>query len=152
MFTSLADLIQEGLQRHVDGIRFVERNAGPKIDNNMSTKGSLNIMTSETYWNLKTSFCLGFAVDVSVDPATGFVIGGNKWNCGTWMDKMGGSERAANKGVPATPRDGAAVELQGLCYACVSWLAQLFTLKIFAHEGVLVKSWSTLLLSSSLAA
>lgn len=35
----LCDVIHEALQRHMQGIEFRERNAGPQIDNNMRDEG-----------------------------------------------------------------------------------------------------------------
>lgn len=100
----LHEVMQEALDAHFQGRVFRERGAGPAIDAHMSDAG--------------------FTVQIGVQPDTGFPFGGNDSNAGTWMDKMGSSQRAGNRGRPATPRDGSAVELVGLCHAVVTWLAR----------------------------
>lgn len=52
------------------------------------------------------------------------------------MDKMGSSEKAGNRGKPATPRDGSAIELVALCKSTVSWLATLHGQSKYPFEGV----------------
>lgn len=101
----IKEIIYEILSRHAAGIQYREANAGPNLDSQMSDEG--------------------FNVQVHIDWATGLVHGGSQHNCGTWMDKMGESVRAGLRGVPGTPRDGAAVELQGLLKSALRWVVQL---------------------------
>jgi len=120
---TVADLIHLILAAHAKGIKFQEWNAGKSIDEHMSDEG--------------------FNIQISMDEDTGMIYGGNAWNCGTWMDKMGSSEAAGNKGVPATPRDGAAVELIGLLKSTLRWVSGLDH-DVFPHEGVRTKSGADL--------
>lgn len=113
---TIEQLIMKILQAHANGINFREWNAGTKIDDQMKDNG--------------------FNVKVEADlNDTGLCFGGNVDNCGTWMDKMG-SAPMINKGVPATPRDGAPIELVGLQYSVLQFLTDLNSKGQFSHAGV----------------
>lgn len=142
--STIADLIQEILERHAHGIHFREWNAGPNLDHAMRDEG----------FNMTINTCL--VMETIIEDAgtriivkrvgTGFVKGGNRWNCGTWMDKMGDSVKAGTKGVPASPRDGSPIEIIGLLKACVRWLSEITAKKdqtIFPYKGVVVKDGTT---------
>ncbi|CAK9002742.1 unnamed protein product [Durusdinium trenchii] len=118
---NIADLMHLIFSAHAKGISFREwgagrgPEAGKGIDDDMSERG--------------------FDVNVRLDEQTGLIYGGSEHNCGTWMDKMGSSAKAGNKGKPATPRDGAAVEIIGLLKSSLRWVCELDK-KIFKYEGV----------------
>ena len=114
--STISEIIQEILQRHAEGISFREYNAGPNLDMQMQDEG--------------------FNINIYVDWNTGLILGGNRYNCGTWMDKMGESQRAGTKGTPGTPRDGAPVEIIGLLKSTLRWLDELSSAGKFSFKGV----------------
>ncbi|KAF2740501.1 glycogen debranching enzyme [Polyplosphaeria fusca] len=121
--STIEDVIQEALQRHATGLHFREYDAGPNIDSQMKSEG--------------------FDISITTDWKTGIIFGGNQSNCGTWMDKMGESEKAGSKGVPGTPRDGAPVEMTGMLYSCLRWVSKLHEDGLYKYEGVTINDNET---------
>ena len=134
--STLEDIIYEILSRHAKGIKFREANAGTQIDSQMKDEG--------------------FNIDIYVDWENGLVFGGNEWNCGTWMDKMGESVRAGNKGYPGTPRNGAAIEINGLLKSAIRFVIELHQKNLFKYDSVVnqhgdkitFKQWDSLLMDN----
>ncbi|CAE7367416.1 AGL [Symbiodinium natans] len=118
---TIADVIHLIFSAHAKGISFREWGAGRGPD---AGKGIDDDMSE---W--------GFDVNVRLDEKTGLIFGGSEHNCGTWMDKMGSSAKAGNKGKPATPRDGAAVEIIGLLKSALRWVSGL-SREVFPYEQV----------------
>lgn len=121
--STVAEIIQEILQRHALGISFREHNAGANLDMQMKDEG--------------------FNIEVHVDWTTGIIYGGSQHNCGTWMDKMGESTKAGTKGVPGTPRDGAPIEITGLLKSTLRWVDELASKGQFPFKGVEAQSGYT---------
>ena len=135
--TSIRDIIFEILQRHAKGIKYREANAGTNLDSQMSDEG--------------------FNVEVHIDWQTGLVHGGSQSNCGTWMDKMGESEKAGSKGVPGTPRDGAACRDSKVIEEVLSDSSILCIKKIYLNipdveredgSAISLKDWEKLILNN----
>lgn len=101
----LIDILQEIFQKHAEGIKFREWNSD-QIDECMTDQG--------------------FNVSLFINWRNGFVYGGNDHNCLTWMDKMGSSHAAKNRGIPATSRNGAPIELTALLYIGLKMMKMLY--------------------------
>ncbi|SCU83648.1 LADA_0C12706g1_1 [Lachancea dasiensis] len=126
--STIEEVIYEILARHAKGIKYREANAGPNLDRVMSDEG--------------------FNVEVHVDWSTGLIHGGSQYNCGTWMDKMGESDKAGSTGVPGTPRDGAAVEINGLLKSALRFVIGLKDKNLFKFVDVEKEDGSKISFSS----
>ncbi len=71
-----------------------------------------------------------------MSPEDGFIYGGNDKNCLTWMDKMGSSINSGNIGQPASPRDGAPIEMTCLLKKCLETLIVLNKNKFYPYNSV----------------
>ncbi|AET38511.1 bifunctional 4-alpha-glucanotransferase/amylo-alpha-1,6-glucosidase Ecym_2815 [Eremothecium cymbalariae DBVPG len=131
--SSVEDIIYEIFARHARGIKYREANAGPDLDRVMKDNG--------------------FNVEVTIDWDTGLIHGGSQDNCGTWMDKMGESKKAGTYGVPGTPRNGAAIEINGLLKSALRFVIDLNERGLFKYKEVVrsdnskitFKEWNRLL-------
>ena len=117
---TLGDVVTGILMSHWFGIDFIEEGA---IDDHMEPDG--------------------FHVTAFVCHRTGLVIGGNPLNCGTWMDKMGSSARTGNRGIPATSRHGANIEINGLALSVLQFFSGSPRIQA-AYRDILVM-WSNTL-------
>lgn len=111
---TLGSVLTEVLRRHASGIEFREWGAGRAIDAHMTDAG-FNVQVGP-----RTRLPHG-EYDETWDDS-GLLFGGNVHNCGTWMDKMGESPAFGTDGVPATPRDGAPVEISALVLSVLTAL------------------------------
>lgn len=99
---TLIEIIYNIIQHHWNGINIEED--FPISDSIMHPKGR----------NIK----------IFTNRQNGFIYGGNEFNCGTWMDKMG------HDGMPVTSRHGANIEIIALLYSSLTWLSNLAKNKI----------------------
>jgi glycogen debranching enzyme len=117
---ALASILHQVFEAHAQGIQFREPRAGPQLDSNMDENG--------------------FNISLRLNEETGFIMGGNSSNCLTWMDKMGSSAKAGNRGWPATSRNGCPVELVGLLHHCLARMIALHQAGRLPFDSVQLKS------------
>lgn len=120
LILTLSDAIHHILQRHAEGISYTEYKAGPSLQAEMHYEG--------------------FKQRIELDPLSGFVYGGNEYNCGTWMDKIGCSVRGHNRGVPATPRNGAPIEIEALVYVSICFVIDLASKGFYKYKSVTLRN------------
>ena len=121
---TLEKIIHIIFQSHAKGIHFREWDYGSK-----------NYFNNNSYIKKE-----GYNVDIELDPNTGFIYGGNYYNNGTWMNELGNSIKGKIKGIPATPRPGADIEIISLVYSCLDFVIEMGNKNYFKHKSVILSN------------
>ena len=123
LFKTIEQIIHIIFQSHAKGINFTEWD--------YNSKSYFNSYNSTPFQKKE-----GYNIKIDLDPNTGFIYGGNYYNNGTWMNNLGISSNAKNKGVPATPRPGADIEIIALLYCCLDFVVEMGNKNYFRYKSV----------------
>ena len=121
---SIEDIIHIIFQSHAKGIHFREWDYSIKsyFNNNSYLKKE------------------GYNIDIELDPNTGFIYGGNYYNNGTWMNKLGNGEKRKTRGIPVTPRPGADIEIISLLYSNLDFVVNMGNKNYFKYKSVVLSN------------
>ena len=130
---TVENIIQLIFQYHAQGINFIDKEKEVKpVQKPLRTKKNSNNSTDTDIDSSKINICL--------DLETGFIYGGNKLNAGTWMNHIGTSKKAKNINIPATPRDGADIEIIALLFSCLNFVIELNYKNCYSYKNVILNT------------
>ena len=127
---TVENIIQLIFQYHAEGINFIDK----KIEDQPYQKRPRSKKSQNN------SDIDAFKVNIYLDLQTGFIYGGNKYNSGTWMNRIGSSSKAKNLNIPATPRDGADIEIIALLFNCLNFVIELNYKNYYTYKNVLLNN------------
>ena len=130
---TVENIIQLIFQYHAQGINFIDKEKGLKpVQKQLRTK---KINKNSTDKDIDAN-----KINIYLDLETGFIYGGNKLNAGTWMNHIGTSKKANNINIPATPRDGADIEIIALLFDCLNFVIELNYKNSYSYKNVILNT------------
>jgi glycogen debranching enzyme len=127
---TVENILQFIFQYHAQGINFIDK----KIEQQPYQRRPVFKKNKEI------SSINRLKINVWLDKETGFIYGGNKYNAGTWMDHIGTSTKAKNINIPATPRDGADIEIIALLYNCLNFVNEINYKNYYSYNSVILNN------------
>ena len=127
---TVENIIQFIFQYHAQGINFIDK----KTEQQPYQRRPIFKK------NIDNTVLNGLKINIYLDIETGFIYGGNKLNSGTWMNHIGSSIKAKNINIPATPRDGADIEIIALLYNCLNFVIDLNYKNYYSYKNVILSN------------